>query len=272
MPIDLPPYTTLMLYPHVDRERMLRMISRASEMMDKIEKEAIRRGLRKCDVHHAYLETLEANLKELHEMGLRYRVIDVVKRYQGFAHKHEKPSSLENSMLFMGACVDEESLNEFIEAHRRGDHNKIGEMLGYPECDRKFFTEVWSRGSYDPIPEIAMNTSNSYEIEMYPELNIMLRYVGIRIIPYFPHSFRCEKSLELAKKLIGIALDTDSEALEFVLSQLSKPLYYSQVNAITEIRNRDMIIVVQGYTDKEYRFMFFPDKGFAERVRSYLRR
>ncbi|PNV80808.1 MAG: hypothetical protein C0179_05115, partial [Fervidicoccus sp.] len=61
-------------------------------------------------------------------------------------------------------------------------------------------------------------------------------------------------------------------ALEFVLEQLSKPLYYSQVNAITEIRNRDMIIVVQGYTDKEYRFMFLPDKGFGERVRRYLRR
>jgi len=261
-PVDIPPFTTVVWRSRKAREEYEAAIEDYDRVYHKVELVLIKEGYRKCDVEHVYPETLQDQMVMMAMLGFKFRVLDFVRRYSGFAHKHERPTGAQDTMIFGVVAEDERYLEEYARAYHSGDHDAQGRLLGYPECCRRFFSEVWSRGEYDPILEIARRTGVGEDgmVRGDPLLNVMLRYVGVRVIPFLPCSFRCRRAREFALAALELLKREDRGALLRALELLSMPVRWSQVNGITQVEVGDvMVIVAGGYTAERQEVRFIPE-------------
>jgi len=255
------PFTYVMWARGWVERRFSPVVQRFERFASLAELDLVKLGFRECDVFHVYPESMYDGLSLVYERGLRFQVIDVVRRYSGFAHYHERPRDVSEVLYYGAVCRSEAGLREMVEAHRRGDHDKIGELLGYPKCDRRFFVENWGRGRYDMVPEVAVNTPGSrvervgdgdglrVYSEFDPLLNIAVRYAGLRFLPYFPHSFDCPESVRFAGLFMSAVYRYDREAVYTVAKLLSLPIVWSQANGIIEVSNGVLRIVAGGFED-----------------------
>ena len=64
----------------------------------------------------------------------------------------------------------------------------------------------------------------------------MWRWLGVRLIPHLPCNFKCEKSIDLAKKMLEIfRLGSYNMELEWLIEILSWPVRWTNNNGIAEI-------------------------------------
>jgi len=261
MRVEIEPFTCVVWKDREARERYQPVLSWFDEKRHKVELLMIKKGLRRCDVEHIYPHIMQEQLVQLHKAGLKFKPLEIVRRYQGFAHRHERATSLGDAMIFGVVGERVEDLDRFAEAYYRGDHYTQGELLGYPECCRKFFVDAWSAGEYDPIYLIAANTGigRNHVVKGDPLLNVMVRYVGLRLIFFFPCSFRCENAREFALHVLDLMKKEDKGMLRTALEILSMPVTWSQVNGIIEVDVGDIFkIIAGGYTGEKQFIRFEP--------------
>lgn len=78
------------------------------------------------------------------------------------------------------------------EAWATRDAIRIGELLGFPPCCAEFFKRTWQEArKSDTTPW--MGEGNL--------VNILLRWLGVRLVPHLPCSFGCERSAEFTESL-----------------------------------------------------------------------
>lgn len=108
-----------------------------------------------------------------------------------------------------------------------GDDDAIGAMLGFPPCCRAFFARTWGAGSCDPTPAMAT-------VDGPWEANILLRWLGVRLVPYLPCSGACEMTLEQARLYFehGQRAGLDVAA---IAALLRLPVSYSALNGLAII-------------------------------------
>ncbi|MBU0461696.1 MAG: DUF483 domain-containing protein [Nanoarchaeota archaeon] len=94
----------------------------------------------------------------------------------------------------------EEDAHDALAAELEGDHERLGILLGYPECCIKFFVrnQEKARMMYDDYTLLALENSFTKYLPFYT--NISLRYFDCMFINHFPCSFNCSRSLESAKR------------------------------------------------------------------------
>lgn len=162
-------------------------------------------GIRKCATVHLRSEYFKEDLDFLYSLDLHFLPIRKCKRVQGFAHKFYDPSPNEPYDIYGVVSRERKYCEEFRRAHKTSNDQRIGSLLGYPRCCVKFFIENWYK-SYDPIWRMALNSPhklvNKNEVvilDYYPEVNILLRYFGIRAVPHLPCNFKCKESKKLGK-------------------------------------------------------------------------
>lgn len=114
----------------------------------------------------------------------------------------------------------------FAEAWQANDDATIGALLGYPECCRRFFAETWGAGSVDPTWEMADHGDGP------AEANILLRWLGVRCVPYMPCGFRCEGTIVFGRKLRKLIPEREREWMNELLSM---PMLWSSLNGIGEV-------------------------------------
>lgn len=114
----------------------------------------------------------------------------------------------------------------FVEAWRKADDETIGQLLGYPECCRRFFAETWGNGSVDPTWSMADHGDGPLEA------NILLRWLGVRYVPHLPCGFRCDDTFELGRKFRELIPKTEREWMDELLSM---PMLWSSLNGIGEV-------------------------------------
>jgi hypothetical protein len=125
------------------------------------------------------------------------------------------------------------------------DDDAIGAMLGFPSCCRAFFRDTWAgRGSRDLTPAMAT-------IEGPWEASIMLRWMGVRLVPHLPCSGRCEETARQARAFLdaGARMGLDVEAIGALLRL---PIDYSARNGVAIVET------------PHFRFMAGADAGVAE--------
>jgi len=94
-----------------------------------------------------------------------------------------------------------------------GDDEAIGELLGFPPCCRAFFSAEWGAGRVDLVA--AMRTAEG----PWPA-NILLRWLGVRLVPHLPCSADCGPTLERAGRYLEVARkcrESGAAALERLL-------------------------------------------------------
>lgn len=207
------PTARLMFYKGA--EHLKEWVGRISRLHFMTELETVKRGLRDVATVHIDPWRMDEQVERLAREGLVFMPLRRTRPYSGFSHKHLPPASPQERFVWYG-CVAK-SLDralEFREADRRGDHEKMGEMLGYPKCCVRFFQRVWSEGYYDPVWQMLDNSevldSDGYAVvRSSPFSNPILRYFGIRIVSHLPCSFSCPQSVVVGKEWYEVMKDLD---------------------------------------------------------------
>ncbi len=133
---------------------------------------------------------------------------------------------------------------EFKSAWIRRDSNAIGELLGYPPCCRQFFQRFFVEQQLnDPTWSIAQSSilsrrnGDSIILSGPPQLNLLLRSIGLRAVSHFPCSMDCADSLILANQFMDLGRSLHlSDEVEWLNEMLCWPVEWSALHGIAEIR------------------------------------
>ncbi|TSA56113.1 DUF483 domain-containing protein [bacterium] len=228
--------------------------------------EMVRRGHRLADVYHVHPRDFDTKLDRVAQDRLVFLPISRVAAYDGFSHKHEFVTELnEGAMVYGVVSSDLDTATAFKEAHfgDRVDHEAIGHMLGYPDCCCKSFNEYWGK-SCDPIYEIAENTAgckvddNKITITSgNPRLYSHLRYFGLRVIPWFPCSYECEESIELSGRWLSVMRDINPELTDKVLELMSMPSSWDLLNAQVLVKHPLFRGIATSYYTEDHKIVMF---------------
>jgi len=215
----------------------------ANKLQANAEYESVKRGMREASMYHLNPQDYDRQIDQIMKDGLAFQSIRRVKTAGGFSHTHQDGADLGPDTLVYGVLARDLDVAVAIvkasQPDKSGDADNvsIGELLGYPECCRKAFAEFW-KTTYDPVFEIALNTpgckadGNTIIIERGdPRLYVHFRYFGVRIIPWFPCSFNCEASIELAEKWSALMYDIDPETTEALLGILPMESKWDLLNS-----------------------------------------
>ena len=206
-------------------EPKIRLARQTSHIMEKI---AVVAGLRRATTDHFRPDQLPSAYLRYGKLGLAIVPIRLVGVYNGFAHSHPPVESGRPWDYFCAVARNYEDALAWANAHEHGDHDLMGDYLGYPSCCRTFFTQVWSRGYIDPIWQAAINTKREHPerviyfseedrtifLKPNPSSLSVLRYIGVRLAPQIVHSMSCDKTEELATKWEEAAIKYREAALE----------------------------------------------------------
>jgi len=270
MIVEIPPFTTLVWKNPKARDRYSAAIREFEIILHKVELLMIKKGLRRCDVEHILPEIMQEQLVMLYKMGFKFKPLAIVKRYSGFAHKHEYTSDIRQAMIFGVVGLKEEDLELFAKAYYSSDHDTQGMLLGYPKCCRDFFVKVWKEKEYDPIYRVALNTGIKKDGTVVgdPLLNVMLRYIGLRFCLFFPCSFKCPNAHNFAVNVLKLTWKVNKKVVERVLELFNKELIWSQVNGIIEVTVEDTLkIICGGYSDEKQFIRFIPEYNPIEVIK-----
>jgi hypothetical protein len=124
----------------------------------------------------------------------------------------------------------------------------LGAILGYPRCCTAFFAEVWDNQHFidtswkmaerSSLPSRQGATDDRTIIASAPaELNLFLRWLGIRPVFHLPCSFTCEASIGIAREIAAVATQVaGTEEIASIYRMLRWPIQWSALHGIAEIK------------------------------------
>lgn len=211
---------------------------------------------RKAAIIHVRDHNRERWIERVGKHDLAYRPIRYSKPYDGFAHKfHPTDKSDPRRITYSVIAQNEDIADKMKEAEleRQGQdrHDVIGELLGFPDCCRSFFGDVWvdnyELGLTDPMYEVACNTPSAEEITdrtnvrvAKPEAytNVLWRYFGWSFITHIPCSFECEESVEIGEARHEIMKENGfADAAEAAYEWMDQPATWDGLKRIATIKN-----------------------------------
>lgn len=169
----------------------------------------------------------------------------------------------------------------------RGTNNRvIGELLGFPSCCIDFFERVWVDEEWQdttwPMTQLtADNAGDEYKrtiviSETAPiATNILLRWLGVRVVPHLPCHHHCQATVGFAEDLREVAIKRDfARWWDHASEMLSWPVEWSALHGIAEIKTP--ILKISSNTDvtaEKYVVRrhgpSYPDEGVAGRAFPY---
>jgi len=209
--------------------------------VSRAEIETVRDGLRPCATVQLTPSTFAWDLRVLLDFGLVFLPIRECRCYSGFAHRFYPPEPGQPSAVFGAVSRERDLAEEFKRAFEEHDDRRMGELLGYPECDIQFFCENFGKDP-DPLYLIGENTEGAeldgdvLRVPAYPQNNILLRYMGLRVIPHFPCSYLCKASLEFSEKFLRYI---DRSILEI----LGRETLWDRMKGVVVVENEFLRIV-----------------------------
>jgi hypothetical protein len=164
------------------------------------------------------------------------------------------PAAGRPSVLVVGLAryADLDPLKQAWEAH---DDQRLGELLGYPECCRRFFRRVWVEDAHvDTTWSMAVNTDGIARRDTCIDVagpvlnNILFRWTGLRAVPHLPCSFNCTASVAFAEALRDVGIGAGfADEMSSLSEVLSWPVEWSALHGIAEIRTP--VLKVSARTD-----------------------
>jgi len=225
--LDLKPFLRTVWVNQKARDHWERPIQEISSLVQRLEILSVLEDQRAC-------ATTTISARELINFTSQYpdlifKPIRLAKKFSGFAHKHEDPTS-EDKDFYIHLVISKQlyHANQFYEAYQKGNHDIQGELLGFPKCCRDFFTNVWAKGYIDPIWQMKGRTN------IHPHSNPLLRYLGVRLSFHIPCSFHCEETIKVAQERLKLIENDKSIMLTEAL--LHMPIKWDFLNVLTQIR------------------------------------
>jgi hypothetical protein len=137
------------------------------------------------------------------------------------------------------AIVHQRGEIEWLEAWKRGDDDALGDLLGFPSCCRRFFQRVWiDKQRVDTTWAMVEGSISPLVINDCPRVNnILLRWLGVRLVPHLPCQFDCSATQRLGERYLELAKSTEGFRLEaqWAEEMLQWPVEWSALHGIAEI-------------------------------------
>jgi hypothetical protein len=147
--------------------------------------------------------------------------------------------------VFLSLAPLEAKLAKFY--YGRGDHVKMGALLGYPSCCSEFFSGCMGNGSgrtRDFIPH-AVRDTRQYDFFN----NRALRYFDMSLISHFPCSLACSASRALAKERLAFLRDQYPKIAEVFEKYLKSMVIYTDANGVFFSNNYSLDRNLVGYRE-----------------------
>lgn len=138
----------------------------------------------------------------------------------------------------------------------RGTNNRaIGQLLGYPPCCIDFFERVWVKGgSVDTTWDMALGTpsgamqGDTIRVSGPSECNILLRWLGVRLVAHLPCSFSCEATTKMARDFAEVGRQRHfGEWVDWMYEMLEWPVEWSALHGVAEVRTP--VVTISTRTD-----------------------
>ncbi|MEA2489213.1 MAG: hypothetical protein QOH21_1005 [Acidobacteriota bacterium] len=215
---------------------------RISAAWQRIEIESVKEGLRACAltlIPAWYIFELAAALAPDFEVLTVQTLAATEASYQAFETERWKPGSKLNLRVAIGRTSDVRGL---ADAFARRDDLAIGKLLGFPECCVAFFQRVCvDGGSRDTTWAAATRggASTTLTVEVAPTqpANLLLRWLGVRLVPHLACGFDCAATDALGRKFMVLGRDAGfRDEIAWSEEILSWPVEWSALHGIAEIR------------------------------------
>ncbi len=200
----------------------IRAISRAWK---RAEINSVSAGLRSASIQIISPDELGQLKNSCFERGLVVEPIGKVSISNSYSASSNTPSEGEPYNLRV-VVTTPASARAFMTAYKSSDNDAIGMMLGYPKCCREFYMGTWEKGSVDPTWYMTDHSVGPVEV------NILLRWFGVRLIPHMPCSFSCRDSEDLGKSFKSLLPDPEKD---WTVELLSMPMKWSSLFGIGEV-------------------------------------
>jgi hypothetical protein len=109
-------------------------------------------------------------------------------------------------------------------AESRFDHQRVGTLLGYPQCCIQFFVDNLAAAEQLHFDHTLLSAKKS--LNFYPLLNISLQYFDCRLIGHYPCQYSCKTSNDQASKMLKIVAQYDEEFAEEIMHRLTTLVIY----------------------------------------------
>lgn len=240
LPFRLPDFCRLSWVSAVARDQWQDGLARGNAVISKLEEMTVLEGMRECSLVAVPADQFEERQQQICRRGLRLAVLD------RFASNNRYTTALTrtdatNATLW---CAVGRDANAQIahDCFQAGDTDRLGRLLGYPECCVAFFRRVWNQeGNIDTTWPMAAATpadgaERIREFDIAPENNILMRWIGIRPVFHLPCSFNCSATRQVAKAIQHVARSTGcSRELEPLYRLLELPLQWTALHGIAEV-------------------------------------
>jgi len=218
-------------------------ISRVSACIAELEWRSILEGVRSCALRPVAPQEFQVLSSMLARHGLTVVPLDKIAAEFGYASARRVPR--EGQPFHYWCAIGRPSDVQLIESeHSSNNTEALGSFLGYPLCCTKFYDTVWIQNRFmDTTWPMAQNTAEKraitaahVEIPAVSKCNILLRWLGIRIIFHLPCSFDCLPTVELAGKMIDIAKAAGfHREMDWLNEMLSWPVQWSALYGVADI-------------------------------------
>lgn len=260
--VEVLPFATLIWNSNYAKEDWSGIMNRAANFHDRAEYWMVQDGHRKCATLHIRPQDYDHWIDRITQDGLVWLPIQRTRNYTGFSHKHFPVNQIDMNTSVYGVLARTiEDAEAFRTASQPNavDHDKIGELLGFPECCRKAFNRHWPT-FYDPVYQVAEESPHkAWHGELYDALYVephiachqMMRYIGLRLTSHFPCSLQCEASIEVGKLWIKTGEKHDPRGLEALMKIMSLPGEWSVLNGIAVVETEPFTITSNSIPTKK---------------------
>ena len=207
-------------------QSMFHSITKSLEVLYVIE------GAKQCSRMMVHEDELGKAAEFFGKHDLKYSVSDFkgIKQKSSEFYSESSIKMPKNSELkghfFVYLSKDKEMAARAKVLEEKNDHRQLGLLLGYPECCCDFFQAKFNEKN----PDLTLDALSNSEGFKFPfHTNIAARHFDVTLLSYFPHSFSCSPSIEIAKKNLKV-IEKNSENLAKIFAGLLKTavIYASQ--------------------------------------------
>lgn len=215
------------------------LLARYALALEAAERETVG-SVREAAIQQVAPESLAAYTQAAAARGLAVVVLDRTASVQGYRSGSPGPPAPGQPWVYRVALAVPEAVRAITEAVQRQDDDRVGALLGYPSCCRQAFLARWVRARWRDVTWPMAAEAGRVEasglgvwVSGPAEANVLLRWIGLRLVPHLPCHFGCEASAALGRALAE-RLPADLGAMAQTL--LGMPMEWSAWHGLGAVR------------------------------------
>lgn len=240
LPFVLPDFTRRQWVSPQAREVWGPRLRAIGSAWSEIERHSVVRGIRHAHLTSLAPDRMPEEAAWAARKGLVVIPLGIVARSQEYSASSRTPEAGE-AWDYRAVYLRPSASEEWVEAWREGDNETMGQLLGYPSCCRRFFSQYWQAEqridtTWAMSGDGDIPTLNFHDVD--PHNQILGRWAGYRAVPHLPCSWTCEPTREFGRALLELGRDLGyAREMDWLLEALSWPYEWSALHGIAEVRS-----------------------------------